>query len=126
MLLFGVAKGKTLPGATKPRSVFSRPDAGTVAEGLTMPTIELAHGLDCNGPISDRATFLARLNPELPVLSDQPEYERLRRTGNVMLERAMELQAVGKSEEALQHGARAIHCFSEARIIRSGAEALTP
>jgi hypothetical protein len=90
-----------------------------------MPTITLQHGLDCIGPIPDRATFLARLDPALPALSDQPEYERLRRIGNVMLECAMELQAVGKSEEALQHGALAIHYFSEARTIRSGAEALT-
>jgi hypothetical protein len=90
-----------------------------------MPTIELTHGLDCQSQRLARVEFSACLDPALPALSDQPEYERLRRIGNVMLERAMELQSAGKSEEALQYGAMAIHYFSEARIIRSGAEALT-
>jgi hypothetical protein len=50
-----------------------------------MPTIELTHGLDCQSQRLARVEFPACLDPALPALSDQPEYERLRRIGNVML-----------------------------------------
>jgi hypothetical protein len=59
-------------------------------------------------------------------LTDQPESERLRRLAYAMLERAMNFQAAGRTEDALRCEAVACYYLSEARIIRSGAEALTP